>query len=90
MTAYRLSYTWSASRDAGGSAGKLAAGTSELSPLERLDSPATPGSDGRGHDRGFRNRRAAGCDRPGHDRGSRYRRADDATSSCACSSEGHV
>jgi hypothetical protein len=73
-----------------GSAGKLAAGTSELSPLERLDSPATPGSDGRGHDRGFRNRRAAGRDRPGHDRGSRYRRADDATSSCACSSEGHV
>jgi len=51
----------------------------------RLDSPTTPPRcDGRGYDRGFRNRRAARCDSLGHDSGLRYRRADDTDSSYAC------
>jgi hypothetical protein len=57
-----------------------------------LDSAAAatpPGCDGRGHNRGFRDRRGAWCDRPGHDRGSCHRRADDPNSSYTCSSERH-
>ncbi len=57
-----------------------------------LDSPATPrppGCDGRGHDRGLRNRRGAGCDGLGHDRGLRHRVADDTDSSYTSWSERH-
>src|SRR4249919_2141486 len=56
-----------------------------------LDSPtAHPArGDGRGHHRGFRNRRGAGCDSLGHYGGFRHRVADDANSSDACWSEWH-
>jgi hypothetical protein len=66
--------------------------TVSATPSPGLDSASAPPPrcDGRGHDRGFRDRRGAGCDRPGHDRGSRYRRPDDTNSSSACWSERHV
>jgi hypothetical protein len=79
------------------SSGSPALGMALASPSPRhpspgLDSasPAPPRCDGRGHDRGLRDRRRAGCDRPGHDRGPRHRRADDTNSSYPCASEGHV
>jgi hypothetical protein len=55
----------------------------------RLDSPATPRCDGRGHDRSLRNRRAARCHRFGHDGGFRNWCADDTDSSNTCSPDWH-
>ena len=65
--------------------------TFSATPSPGLDSASAPPPrcNGRGHDRGLRDRRGAGCDRPGHDCGFRHRRPDDTNSSPACWSEGH-
>jgi hypothetical protein len=66
--------------------------TAAQAPADRLDPPppTTSGCDRCGHDGGFRYRCTARRDGPGDDRGFRYRRTDDADSSDASWSQGHV